>query len=187
MNKACALVLLGLPLGVFSAEHALDTDALYKEASGIATQFVGQLKPELQAAMQAGGPAHAIPVCAEKAPAISRGLSAETGWSVRRVSLKPRNPAARPDTWEREQLQVFDREVAAGSSPAARSAWVEGEFRYIKPQPVGGLCLTCHGQQLAPEVIEALGRHYPGDVATGYALGEVRGGISLRWRPVSAH
>jgi hypothetical protein len=187
MNKLSLLLLVCLPLGVLAGENETGTDALDAEAARIAERFVGLLKPELQTAMKTGGPTHAIPICAGKAPAIARDLSRESGWAVKRVSLKPRNPRALPDGWERKQLLAFDHAVAEGAPLAARSGWVAGEFRYIKPQSVGGICLTCHGTQLTPEVEEALYRHYPQDSATGYELGEVRGGISLRRRPAAAH
>jgi hypothetical protein len=182
MNKLPLLLLACLPLRLLAAESGADTAALHAEASRIAAQFVGQLKPELQAAMKAGGPTHAIAVCAEKAPAIARQLSRETGWSVKRVSLKSRNQdSARPDPWERGHLHAFDQSVVDEIPLDAHSDWVGGEFRFIKPQPVEGICLICHGAELTPEVTNALSRHYPWDTATGYALGEVRGGISLRW------
>lgn len=162
------------------------TPDLESEAGKIAGQFVSRLKPQLKAAMQSGGPSSAIGICADVAPTIAWQLSKETGWFVRRVSLKARNTStAIPDTWERQQLQAFDAAVAKGQPPGNGSAWVNGEFRYLKPQLVEGLCLACHGTNLAPEVSGALALYYRDDQATGYELGQVRGAISLRWLPES--
>ncbi len=41
------------------------------------------------------------------------------------------------------------------------------------------LCRVCHGQKVADAVQESLEVWYPDDMATGYALGQVRGAISL--------
>ncbi|MBZ0088891.1 MAG: DUF2309 domain-containing protein, partial [Thermoanaerobaculia bacterium] len=43
-------------------------------------------------------------------------------------------------------------------------------------------CGACHGQpgELAPGVAEVLARRYPGDTATGYTAGDLRGAISVR-------
>ncbi|MCB1124616.1 MAG: DUF3365 domain-containing protein, partial [Verrucomicrobiae bacterium] len=54
------------------------------------------------------------------------------------------------------------------------------EFRFMKAQAVEPLCLTCHGEKLAPDVTEALAKNYPGDAATGYQLGDIRGAFSLK-------
>ncbi len=163
-------------LAVLLAPASLASESMARD---IAQQFVGQLKPRLVSALQEGGPAHAIEVCAEDAPAIARELSLASGWSVKRVSLKPRNLDAAPDAWERQQLERFDAAVAAGESPGVAIATVEGRFRYMQPQRAGEVCLLCHGETLDPAVAAALERHYPGDLATGYVAGEVRGAISL--------
>jgi len=168
-------------------EAVVTQESLQAEADGIAARFVSQLKPQLKAAMQSGGPAKAISICADVAPTIAWQLSRETGWYVRRVSLKARNTStAVPDAWEAGQLQAFDHVAAQQEAPGAQSAWVDGEFRYVKPQLVEGLCLACHGEKLAPDVSSALALYYRDDQATGYQLGQVRGGISLRWIPPNA-
>lgn len=152
------------------------------EAESLVQQFAGTLKPQLQAAMQQGGPVHAINVCAEEAPRIARQLSDSSGWQVKRVSLKARNSGtAVPDSWEREILQQFDQRQATGELPQQLSAAavVDGRFRYMKAQGVEPLCLTCHGETLDPQVRAALQQRYPDDRATGYREGQIRGAFSL--------
>jgi len=68
----------------------IDQAQLKKEAVSIVQQFGESLKPELKKAMQEGGPSHAISVCAETAPAIAQSLRDDSGWYVKRVSLKAR-------------------------------------------------------------------------------------------------
>lgn len=157
---------------------SLEADALLLDAEQAARSLGLQLKTELQAAMGAGGPGGAIAVCQDRAPALAAAVSRETGFSVSRVSLKPRNPVmGPPNDWQREVLASFDRRQRAGESPASFT-WhaVSGdEFRFMQAIPTGGVCLACHGSRISPEVSEALGARYPGDAATGYAAGEVRG------------
>jgi hypothetical protein len=160
-----------------------DTAALEAEARTIVQQFVGALLPTLQNALANGGPVAAIEVCAARAPAIAAELSAESGWQVHRVSLKPRNMgSAMPDIWETAVLETFDQRQAGGEpGPTLNASAVENnDFRYMQAQPVVPLCLTCHGQQVSDEVLIALAVHYPGDIATGYLEGQIRGAISLR-------
>lgn len=157
-------------------------DTLQQEAHALAQQFVGQLKPQLKNAMTQGGPTRAIEVCASVAPKIADALSAESGWTVKRVSLKSRNASrAIPDSWERQVLDQFDQRQAAGETAASLSysATVGNQYRYMQAQVVEPLCLACHGQQLSQPVQDTLEQYYPDDWATGYTLGEVRGAISL--------
>ncbi len=166
--------------------EAADTQVLEAEASEIARRFVATLLPTLQQAMQGGGPVTAIEVCSVQAPAMAAALSEETGWQVRRVSLKPRNRSlASPDTWETAKLREFDQRRQAGEpGPMISSAdIVDGQYRYMQAQLVMPLCLSCHGSELSTAVVSALQEYYPGDLATGYSLGQIRGAISL-WKPL---
>lgn len=85
---------------------AQDEQALTLQGADLASPFVGTLLPTLQQAMQAGGPVNGIEVCAVQAPAIAQALSEQSGWQVKRVSLKARNlKLAIADTWETSVLQ----------------------------------------------------------------------------------
>ncbi len=155
---------------------------LMAEAFGIVRKFGGTLKPQLKQALQSGGPENAIEVCSTQAPEIARKLSLETGWEIKRVSLKPRNrKTAIPDEWERMVLEHFDERQSKGEAPGkmAYGEIIDGQFRFMKAQGVEPVCLKCHGERLAPEVEDALKQHYPDDKATGYSLGQVRGAFSL--------
>jgi len=101
------------------------------------------------------GPEGAVPVCRDLAPQMARAASEETGWNIRRVSLKNRNPKAVPDAWERAALEDFDRRVAAGELPTALdkaeivTLGDRKEYRYIKALPAQEFCLQCHGTPVA--------------------------------------
>jgi len=185
MNTKLLLSLLCLPLlSSLHVAQAADADQarLEREAIEIVKKFGSTLKPELGKAIKAGGPAHAISVCAEKAPSIARSLSLETGWNVKRVSLKPRNAgSATPDAWEKGVLEKFDQRQASGESAATmKHAKIEdGRFRFMKAQGVEAVCLNCHAAEIDPEVEAAIRQQYPDDKARGYELGQIRGAFSL--------
>ncbi len=179
MTRRLCTALLAATISTASAEELKVSDPQVGEASAIALVFMSRLKPQLQAALESGPPAEAISVCSEVAPRVAAELSEETGWSVKRVSLRPRNPGAQPDAWEREQLLVFDRTVAAGGNPGWAAAEVDGQVRFLAPQRVGGVCLLCHGESIDADTAAALKRLYPEDRAVGYKPGDVRGAISL--------
>jgi hypothetical protein len=160
-------------------------DANVAEAKSIIKEFFGTLKGELEAAVKSGGPANAITVCQQRAPAIAHEMSAKTGWQVGRTSLKLRNPANMPDAWELEVLNKFEQRKAAGEDPA-KIAYAEvvdqygkKRFRFMKAIPTAELCLNCHGSELKPEVVKALDKHYAADKARGFKVGDLRGAFTL--------
>lgn len=161
------------------------------EARNVATSTPPKLLAVLQEEIAKGGPESAIEVCRDKAPAMARAASEQSGWNVKRVSLRNRNPRAVPDAWERAALEDFDRRAAAKESPAtlerAEVTIENGQAvqRYMRALPTMPLCTQCHGpaDKLSPAVTAKLKALYPDDRATGYAVGEIRGAMTLR-RPV---
>ena len=179
--SALALCLASL-FGLHALQAAdIDKAQLKQEAIGLVKQFGGTLKPQLKQAIQSGGPANAISVCSEKAPEIAQDLSQESGWKVKRVSLKPRGKNAMPDAWEQRVLEQFDQRQAAGESAKdmAYMELVDGRFRFMKAQGVESVCLGCHAAEVSAEVEAGLEKYYPDDKARGYTLGQVRGAFSL--------
>ena len=51
----------------------------------------------------------------------------------------------------------------------------------MKAIPTGGICLTCHGTGLSPDIDAVLSQSYPHDLARGYEVGDVRGAFSVTW------
>ena len=45
----------------------------------------------------------------------------------------------------------------------------------MKAIPTGGVCLACHGENLAQGVQETITTLYPNDKATGFKSGDIRG------------
>lgn len=163
-------------------------DDLLPEARKVASMVPPKLLAVLTEEMEKAGPEGAIAVCRDKAPAMARAASEQTGWAIRRVSLRNRNPKAVPDAWERAVLEDFDRRAAAGEAPAKLE---KGEvvtedgtksYRYMKALPTVEVCTNCHGTQdkLAPGVRERLAALYPHDKAVGYSAGQIRGAITIR-------
>ncbi len=165
-----------------TAGELMSKSELEAEATNIVKTFGGMLKPKLKEAIQTGGLKHAINICSMEAPRIAKNLSEETGWSVKRVSLKPRNnSSAVPDTFERKVLEQFNERQIKGesSSVITFSEIVGNKFRFMKAQGVESVCLNCHGKSIHPDVKKAISKLYPEDAATGYSLGQIRGAFSL--------
>ena len=171
-----------------SATIAQTDPAWLDQARSVAGSVPPKLLEVLKAEIDKGGPAGAIAACNEQAPKMARAASEQTGWAIRRVSLRNRNPKAVPDAWERAALEDFDRRSAAGE-PAHKLERFEqvsedgrAVQRYLRALPVQELCTACHGpaDQLDAAVKARLAALYPDDRGTGYKVGDIRGAITIR-------
>lgn len=187
MRRIAVFFLLGFtPLAALAQADQLAT--MTTQARTMAAQMQATLAPELQKEIKARGPEGAIGVCKTIGTTVAVQLSQQHGAKVSRVSLKPRNPVLGPaDAWEQQALLDFDRRAAAGEGPETleRSEIVQEPagryFRYMKALPVIPLCLGCHGgAEVSAAVKERLAAEYPNDRGTGYALGQIRGAITVK-------
>ena len=193
MNILKTLTSLSLAASaLLSAQGAAAADEPWMaDARAVATAVPPKLLQVLTDAIAKSSAADAVTVCQDTAPKMAKAASEQSGWQVRRVSLRNRNPKGVPDAWERETLEDFDRRAAAGEAPASLERTtvqtVEGKplQRYMRALPTQGLCLSCHGpaDQLAPGVAERLKALYPDDRAVGYSLGQIRGAMTLKRAP----
>lgn len=153
-------------------------------AGRAASQLQGKLQGELAAAMKAGGPVAAIEVCRTRAPAIAAEVSAATGVEVSRTALRWRNPANRPTGWEKRSMKMFAVRQNAGEALPAMAAATRihrGKLEWLKPIPMGQMCLSCHGSaEVTPETAAAIAAAYPRDKARGFATGDLRGAFRAR-------
>ena len=167
----------------FSAYADSPEHAAVQKSQEAMKEFGATLKATLQAAMKAGGPLNAIPVCNTDAPKIAQQMSAKHGVDIHRTSLKPR--ATSPVEWEIAVLQGFEQQKADGK-PVGELVWkevveVDGRptLRMMKAIGTEEVCLTCHGAAVKPEVAAKIAELYPNDKATGFSAGDVRGAFSV--------
>jgi hypothetical protein len=89
---------------------------------------------------------------------ISEYMEREQGTRLHITSLKPIRPDNRPDAWEREALESFER--GGRERFAVLGDGEQSQLRYMAPLRTEEACLKCHAKQ-------------------GYAVGDIRGGISV--------
>lgn len=186
INLAAALIPLAVVTGCVTGPSAEQQAAMADDARKTAGSLIKQLGGELKKSLEANGPEGSIAVCKEKAPVIAAELSKSSGFNVRRVSPKNRNPNGVPDAWEAEAQATLEKRLSAGEKPETLETWQVvktsggNEFRYAKALVTQQVCLTCHGENI-PEGLKAkLAAEYPNDKATGYGPGMVRGIISIK-------
>jgi hypothetical protein len=187
MNKTIRIA-LPLALALAAAPAFAAEDKMLTEARGVASAIPPKLLTVLEEEIKKGGPEGAIGACREKAPAMAKAASEKTGWAIRRVSLKNRNPKAVPDAWEEAVLKDFDKRTAAGEKPTGLEkgevVTVDGVkmYRYMKALPTQDLCLQCHGtpDRINPATQAKLKELYPNDKGVGYGPAEIRGAITIK-------
>ena len=137
--------------------------------------LLAPFKRELQAALREGlaaGPVEAISTCQLRAPEIARAAS-QDGIRVGRTSHRLRNPTNAAPEWVAPILEAY---LADSADRAPRTVALERDRRgYAEPIPLQPVCLTCHGEALAPEVAARIDALYPADSARGFRVGELRG------------
>ena len=182
MNNKINMVFL---LIFSTAINAASKEQMILESKQSIKQYATQLKAKLQQGMKAGGPVNAIQVCNKAAEEISRQVSDQQGWKITRTSLKVRNSNNKPDVWETKVLQGFEQRMKKGEAiekldfSEIINKDSQHVFRYMKAIPMQGICLSCHGDKLSPDVAEKLRELYPEDQATGFKMEDIRGAFSI--------
>ena len=140
-----------------------------------------ELKKNLKAKLQEDiSGLSAIEFCANKAAQITGEINKKlpNGVSVRRVALKYRNPANKPDSVDAKVLEQFQKELDNKTfvkKPLLVD--VNGTKRVYVPILVDKVCLKCHGQNIDPKISQVIKKYYPNDKATGFKLGDLRGAM----------
>jgi hypothetical protein len=151
-------------------------------AGAAAAELGKRLKSRLMETIGSEGPVAAIRVCSEEAPEIARQVSADSGLTVSRTSLKVRNPDNAPDARERAVLELWRNRIEAGTPASALEPFASDsdDFLWMKPIVAEPPCLMCHGSDVPDAVADAIAARYPQDRATGYSAGDLRGAFVVR-------
>ncbi|WBX86486.1 DUF3365 domain-containing protein [Sphingosinicella microcystinivorans] len=96
--------------------------------------------------------------------------------------MRTRNPAAKADATEQQVMGGWSSAPLGEDGKPRRWTVHEGDqYRYMRAILTMPMCLACHGANIAPEVTAAVRPNYPEDQATGFAPGQLRGALSIRW------
>lgn len=168
-NTRTLLLLLALPL--VGCGKKADIPAATTRAQQALGPFKGKLRDALVGAL-AKGPEQAVEVCAVEAPKLAAEASTG-GVRVGRASARQRNPANAAEGWRAEAIAHF----SAKQPPEGvfTKALPSGAVAVAEPIVMQPMCLTCHGKSVEPSLAQKIRARYPGDLATGYEAGELRG------------
>lgn len=139
----------------------------------------GELLKNVSQAMQKGGPEYAVDFCNMRAMILKDSLSRINNCEIRRIALKYRNPLDMPQTTtETDQLNKYQLAFEQGDSLQADVYLFDDRIEYYQPIIMDkGACLVCHGApgtQISNETLAMIMEKYPNDLATGFALNDLR-------------
>jgi hypothetical protein len=124
-----------------------------------------------------GGPVAALTVYRDEAARLTANLGREHNMRMGRTSFRLRNPHNVPPQW----AAPYVKESFAADAKTAPT-WVVDMgpmIGVIAPLETREACTLCHGPQdkLPPDILGSIRKYYPGDRATGFTTGQVRGWI----------
>jgi hypothetical protein len=157
-----------------------------EEGQKIAMITFANLSGQLQRALAEGGVENAVQYCNLVAYPLVDSLSEVNEATIRRTSLKARNPKNAPDEAERLALQQYEAKAAAGEELQSYVELIDpSTVAFYAPILAQPLCLNCHGkigETLKEEDYAVIKQLYPQDEATGYIAGDLRGMWSIRFK-----
>ena len=109
----------------------------------------------------------------------------EKGFTIKRVSLRPRNKNNYPNLYEKEILEKFNKlslkdnkDLALEHSEVIKDK-NNNKFVYVKAIRIKEVCLNCHGSNINDDLKKEIQKLYPDDKAINYKLNDIRGAFVM--------
>ncbi len=158
-----------------------------KTGNEVSLALMKQLVPKLQHEMKTNGLLSASKFCHENAFILTEEVNLHQlkGVSVKRISLKERNPANAASEDEKKVLESMRTMLEKNELPEYIITQVDNHYKYYKPLVIKKeACLKCHGDiSKNPELNTFIKEHYPLDKTTGYKMNDLRGAILVEIQP----
>jgi len=152
-----------------------------KTADKVSQDLIKTLGGKLKKELQTKGAVAALQYCNANAYELTKQVSDKyPGITVKRISLKPRNPLNKPSSDEAVILKAMEDMQKVGVKPRKVVQKKDGKVYVYKPLVIEKkACLICHGDVAKnnPKLAKEIATLYPEDQATGYKMGDLRGAI----------
>lgn len=170
-----------------TGELSSSEESEYREkGKSIASATFAALSEKLTGAIEEQGISGAVEYCNIAAMPLVDSLSKVNQATVRRTSLRTRNPKNTPDNWERGILVDFEKKMLNGEEPKPVVKLIDNQtVAFAAPIKMLPLCVKCHGE--IGSDIEAgdyltIKNLYPEDEAFGFKEGQLRGMWSITFQ-----
>jgi len=167
-----------------STKNVENTNEVFLEkGQQLAATTFKTLSGNLQKAMKEGGVSNAVKYCNLAASPIVDSLSQLHNATIRRTSLKVRNPKNQPSPHELAQLQTYEKQSQSGEKLKAVVKEIDSHtVAFYAPIHVMPVCEKCHGEignTLLEKDYDVIQKLYPEDKAVAYKSGDLRGMWSI--------
>ncbi len=163
-----------------SSFQKVDKTYYLEKADQIVESSAKTLASTLIEAIEKKGVEAAIYHCNHRALPLTDSLSAVHNASIKRTSLRYRNVQNRPTGLEEEILAQFEQLLLNDQSAVPIIQEHNGEIFYFSPIIMHSMCSNCHGRVEEISSYNLIKELYPADLATGYAVGDLRGMWSIK-------
>jgi hypothetical protein len=157
-----------------------------EQGKSIASATFTALSGKLTAAIEEKGISGAVEYCNIAAMPLVDSLSKANNATIRRTSLRVRNPENAPNNWERGILADFETKMQNGEEPKPVVKLVdERTVAFAAPIKTLPLCVKCHGE-IGTGIVASdyltIKKLYPEDEAIGFQEGQLRGMWSITFQ-----
>jgi hypothetical protein len=182
MTKIVISTICALALST-STLSANSTKEIKMEAKAAIMKMGKTLKMNMKKSMKEGKLVGAAKFCTKEARNIGKKVNASypEGTTVKRITLKPRNPKNAAKGADKKVLEEFAAMAKEGKAlPKMKIVEVsKGHYKVYKPMTMGKACVKCHGdvKTMNKEAYGIILKKFPNDKAIGYKVGDFRGAI----------
>lgn len=147
----------------------------------VSKELLKKLGSNLKHELKTKGLIAAANFCTQKAYTLTQEVNLHQleGVSVKRISLKARNPENIASADEIKVLESMQKLLDEKKLPAYIVEKQAESYKYYKPLVIKKeVCLKCHGNiSNNKELSDYMSKTYPEDKATGYKMNDLRGAV----------
>ena len=158
-----------------------------QEGEGISLKAQKALGGQLMKVLAEEGPEGAVAFCTLAAYPILDTIDTKFDVTIKRASLRIRNPKDAPTEVERAILTDYEDQLKNGQPLTTKVEVLDqGKLLFAKPILLNNpMCLNCHGQlgsEVSQETYDFIQSQYPEDNAVNHAIGDLRGIWSITFQ-----
>ena len=157
---------------------------ILNEAKNLLKETAKQYKNTLIQGLQHNNLIKALKYCNKEVEQLV-SKDNEKGFTIKRVSLKPRNKNNYPNLYEKEILEklnklslIDNKDLALEHSDIIKDE-NNNKFVFVKAIRIKEVCLNCHGSNINDDLKKEIQKLYPDDKAINYKLNDIRGAFVM--------
>ena len=179
-------LVLFLLITIISNSETVETNksVILNEAKNLLKETAKQYKNTLIQGLQHNNLIKALKYCNKEVEQLV-SKDNEKGFTIKRVSLKPRNKNNYPNLYEKEILEklnklslIDNKDLALEHSDIIKDE-NNNKFVFVKAIRIKEVCLNCHGSNINDDLKKEIQKLYPDDKAINYKLNDIRGAFVM--------